>query len=508
MMRRCLARSATRLAVSRLSTAPLTNGSAAVEAQVALPPVTTLSEEEAMLRSAAARFSADEVLPRSAAMDAASLMDPDLIRALFDAGFMGVEIPEEYGGAGSSFTAACLVIEELAKVDCLPPHPTAPAGDPLLTSQPPPRHRPPHSPSPHHPHQADPAVSVMVDIHNTIVNNTFSLWASEEHKRTWLPQLATEKLGAFALSEVGSGSDAFALRTSAVQEGGEGGDYVLNGEKMWISNSEQAGVFLVMANAAPERGYKGITCFVVPADSPGLSLGPAEDKLGIRASSTCPLRLDGVRVPASAVLGEFGKGYKYAIEILNEGRIGIGAQMIGLAAGALDRTMPYLHERQQFGSRVADFQGVQHQVAQLATELEAARLLVYNAARLKESGMPVVKEAAMAKLYSSQVAEDPETSPHTRIPPAASCDHNPIPTLSPKPFSYSKPPLFAGGGEGGVQVRRASRRRRLHQIVWCREALSRRQDWRYLRGHLQHSAEHHRQTDVRPLPLRKYMNMA
>jgi len=320
-----------------------------------------------MLRSAAARFSADEVLPRSAAMDAASLMDPDLIRALFDAGFMGVEIPEEYGGAGSSFTAACLVIEELAK--------------------------------------ADPAVSVMVDIHNTIVNNTFSLWASEEHKRTWLPQLATEKLGAFALSEVGSGSDAFALRTSAVQEGGEGGDYVLNGEKMWISNSEQAGVFLVMANAAPERGYKGITCFVVPADSPGLSLGPAEDKLGIRASSTCPLRLDGVRVPASAVLGEFGKGYKYAIEILNEGRIGIGAQMIGLAAGALDRTMPYLHERQQFGSRVADFQGVQHQVAQLATELEAARLLVYNAARLKESGMPVVKEAAMAKLYSSQVAE-------------------------------------------------------------------------------------------------------
>jgi len=320
-----------------------------------------------MLRSAAARFSADEVLPRSAAMDAASLMDPDLIRALFDAGFMGVEIPEEYGGAGSSFTAACLVIEELAK--------------------------------------ADPAVSVMVDIHNTIVNNTFSLWASEEHKRTWLPQLATEKLGAFALSEVGSGSDAFALRTSAVQEGGEGGDYVLNGEKMWISNSEQAGVFLVMANAAPERGYKGITCFVVPADSPGLSLGPAEDKLGIRASSTCPLRLDGVRIPASAVLGEFGKGYKYAIEILNEGRIGIGAQMIGLAAGALDRTMPYLHERQQFGSRVADFQGVQHQVAQLATELEAARLLVYNAARLKESGMPVVKEAAMAKLYSSQVAE-------------------------------------------------------------------------------------------------------
>jgi len=320
-----------------------------------------------MLRSAAARFSADEVLPRSAAMDAASLMDPDLIGALFDAGFMGVEIPEEYGGAGSSFTAACLVIEELAK--------------------------------------ADPAVSVMVDIHNTIVNNTFSLWASEEHKRTWLPQLATEKLGAFALSEVGSGSDAFALRTSAVQEGGEGGDYVLNGEKMWISNSEQAGVFLVMANAAPERGYKGITCFVVPADSPGLSLGPAEDKLGIRASSTCPLRLDGVRIPASAVLGEFGKGYKYAIEILNEGRIGIGAQMIGLAAGALDRTMPYLHERQQFGSRVADFQGVQHQVAQLATELEAARLLVYNAARLKESGMPVVKEAAMAKLYSSQVAE-------------------------------------------------------------------------------------------------------
>ncbi len=262
-----------------------------VEDVSVLQPITAISEDESMMQEAARRFAADEVMPRVDAMDAASRMDPELISAIFDAGFMGVEIDEKFGGSGSSFTAACLVIEELAK--------------------------------------ADPAVSVMVDIHNTIVNNTFSMWASAELQEQWLPQLATGTLGAFCLSEAGSGSDAFALKTTATAEAG--GDYVLRGEKMWISNSAEAGVFLVMANAAPEKGYKGITCFVVPADAPGLSLGPREDKLGIKASSTCPVRLDEVRVPASSVLGQHGMGYRYAIEILNEGRVGIGAQMIGLA---------------------------------------------------------------------------------------------------------------------------------------------------------------------------------
>lgn len=319
-----------------------------------------------MMREAAAQFAQSVVLPRVQAMDDAGKFDDDIISAIFEQGFMGVEIPEEYDGAGASFTSALLVIEELAR--------------------------------------ADPAVSVMVDIHNTIVNNTFSMWASPELKQQWLPRLSTDTLGAFALSEASSGSDAFALKTTAVQDPG-GGDYVISGEKMWISNSSEAGVFLVMANADPSKGYKGITCFVVPANSPGLIVGSPEEKLGIKASSTCPLVLDGVRVPKENVLGEVGKGYKYAIEILNEGRVGIGAQMIGLAQGALDRTLPYLHERQQFGSAVMGFQGVQHQVAQCATELEAARLLVYNAARMKEAGMPVVKEAAMAKLFCAQVAE-------------------------------------------------------------------------------------------------------
>lgn len=325
-----------------------------------------MTEDEAMMREAAAQFAQSVVLPRVQAMDDAGKFDDDIISAIFEQGFMGVEIPEEYDGAGASFTSALLVIEELAR--------------------------------------ADPAVSVMVDIHNTIVNNTFSMWASPELKQQWLPRLSTDTLGAFALSEASSGSDAFALKTTAVQDPG-GGDYVISGEKMWISNSSEAGVFLVMANADPSKGYKGITCFVVPANSPGLIVGSPEEKLGIKASSTCPLVLDGVRVPKENVLGEVGKGYKYAIEILNEGRVGIGAQMIGLAQGALDRTLPYLHERQQFGSAVMGFQGVQHQVAQCATELEAARLLVYNAARMKEAGMPVVKEAAMAKLFCAQVAE-------------------------------------------------------------------------------------------------------
>ena len=355
---------ATCSSLRRFSTQPI---DATCDSAPTLPPVTTLSEEETMMREAAARFTAEEVEPRVAHMDAAGLMDAELITGLFDHGFMGVEVAEEYGGAGSSFTSALLVIEELAR--------------------------------------SDPSVSVMVDIHNTIMNNCFTMWASPELKDQWLPRLATDTLGSFCLSEASSGSDAFALKTVATQPEGAGGDYVLSGEKMWISNSAEAGVFLVMANANPSAGYKGITCFVVPADADGLEVGPREDKLGIKASSTCPVRLDNVRVPASAVLGDVGKGYKYAIEILNEGRVGIGAQMIGLARGALDKTLPYLHERTQFNTRIADFQGVQHQVAQLETELEAARLLVYNAARRKEAGLPVVKEAAMAKLFCAQVAE-------------------------------------------------------------------------------------------------------
>jgi short/branched chain acyl-CoA dehydrogenase len=327
-------------------------------------PVTLLEEEEGMMRDAATRFAAEEVSHLVRQMDAESRMAPELINGLFEAGFMGIEIDEKYGGCGGTFTSALCVIEELAKVD--------------------------------------PAVSVMVDIHNTIVNNCFTAWGSEHLKSTWLPRLATDTLGAFALSEAGSGSDAFALKTRAEKKGDE---FVLNGEKLWISNSKEAGVFLVMANANPEAGYKGITCFVVAADAKGLSVGQKEDKLGIRASSTCPVRLEDVVVSEKDILGVEGKGYKYAIEILNEGRIGIGAQMTGLAQGAMDLTLPYLHERQQFGRPIAEFQGVQHQVAQMATEIEAARLLVYNAARRKERGLSVVKEAAMAKLYAGQVAE-------------------------------------------------------------------------------------------------------
>ena len=317
-----------------------------------------------MMQTSARKFALELVKPRTLKMDTEQKMDPLLIKELFDAGFMGIEIPEEYGGVGASFTSALLVIEELAKVD--------------------------------------PAVSVMVDIHNTIINNCFTAWASKEMRDEWLPRLAQDTLGSFCLSEAGSGSDAFALRTSARRRGS---DYVLDGEKMWISNSAEAGVFLVMANAEPDKGYRGITCFVVPRDAPGLSIGKKEDKLGIRASSTCAVRFEDVVVPETAILGTKGQGYRYAIEILNEGRIGIGAQMIGLAQGALDLTLPYVHERKQFNSKIADFQGVQHQLAQLATELEAARLLVYNAARMKESGENVVMQAAMAKLFSSQVAE-------------------------------------------------------------------------------------------------------
>jgi len=319
-----------------------------------------------MLREMAGRFAAEAVAPRVKEMDATSTMDPELIAALFENGLMGVEVPEAYGGAGASFTAMCLVIEELAKVD--------------------------------------PAVAACVDVHSTVVNNTIGFWGSEEIKAQYLPRLATEMMGSFCLSEAGSGSDAFSLSTRA-EKSPDGSYYTINGQKLWITNAGHAGVFLVFANVDPSKGYRGITCFVVDGGSEGLTVGPHEDKLGIRASSTCPVILENVKVPADRVLGEVGHGYKYAIGILNEGRIGIGAQMVGLAQGCFDATMPYLFERKQFGESVGDFQAMQMQYAEVAMEIEAARLLVYNAARMKEAGQPFIKEAAMAKLKASRVAE-------------------------------------------------------------------------------------------------------
>lgn len=320
------------------------------------------------MRDAAADFAREVVAPRVSRMDEASQMDPDLIQSMFEAGLMGIEIPEEHNGTGANFTSACLCVEELAKVD--------------------------------------PAVSVCMDVHNTLVINALAKWASDDIKNEWFPQLATDTMGAFCLSEAGSGCDAFALATTA-KASPDGGDYTLNGTKMWITNAEHAGLFLVFANVSPDMQprHKGITCFAVPRGTKGLSIGPKENKLGIRASSTCPVILEDVKVPGSAVVGEVGDGYKYAIGILNEGRIGIGAQMVGLAQGAFESTMPYMWQRKQFGQKIGDFQVMRHQFADAAVEIETARLLVYNAARMKEQGLPFVKEAAMAKLKASLVAE-------------------------------------------------------------------------------------------------------
>ncbi|GAU98103.1 hypothetical protein RvY_09289 [Ramazzottius varieornatus] len=326
-------------------------------------PVTHLSEEETMMRDIARKFSRDVVAPLVRKMDAESQMDPSVLQGMFDNGFMGIEIDPEYNGAGSSFFVANLVIEELAKVD--------------------------------------PGVAVVCDIQNTLLNALFRRYGTDVQKDKYLSRLSTDMVGSFCLSEPTSGSDAFALKTQAVPVGD---DFVITGSKMWISNAEQAGVFLVFANARPTDGYKGITCFIVDRDTPGISIGKHEDKLGIRASSTCPMHFDQVRVPSSNILGEFGKGYKYAIELLNEGRIGIGAQMVGLAQGCFDATLSYVMERKQFGRRIWEFQSLQHQMADTAAKIEAARLLVYNAARLKENNLPFVKEAAMAKYYSSEIA--------------------------------------------------------------------------------------------------------
>uniref|UniRef100_A0A7S0CWR8 Short/branched chain specific acyl-CoA dehydrogenase, mitochondrial n=1 Tax=Amorphochlora amoebiformis TaxID=1561963 RepID=A0A7S0CWR8_9EUKA len=333
------------------------------------PALTMFSEEQGMLVESIRKFAEQNVAPHVSKMDSEGKLEPSVLSALFKEGLMGIEIPEEYGGAGMGFTEAVLTIEELAKVD--------------------------------------PAISVIVDIQNTLINLAFLTYGTEEIKQKYLPRLATDTLASFCLSESSAGSDAFALKTTATPVDG---GYRITGNKLWISNAAEAGIFLVFANVDPTKGYKGITAFVVERDAPGLVIGKKEDKLGIRASSTCEVAFDDVEVKSSDVLGEVGKGYKIAIETLNPGRIGIGAQMTGLAIGAYDAAMRYILERKQFGKPVADFQGLEFDYAQAACDIEAARLLVLNAAALKESGKPYVKEAAMAKLYSAQVANKVSSS--------------------------------------------------------------------------------------------------
>ena len=328
------------------------------------PALTSLTEEERMFRDAVRDFAEAEVAPRGSSMDRNQEIEEDLVTQLFDLGLMGIEIPERYGGAESSFFTSILIVEELSKVD--------------------------------------PAVGVLVDVQNTLVINAIRRWGTDEQKARILSSLALDTVGAYALSEAGSGSDAFALACRATPDGD---DWIVNGQKLWITNGNEAGAFIVFATVDPDAGYRGITAFIIEKGQDGFTIGKKEDKLGIRASSTTELIFQDVRVPGSNVLGEVGQGYKVAIETLNEGRIGIGAQMVGLAQGALDHTLRYVQEREQFGRPVSHFQGVQFQLAQMATEIEAARLMVYNAARLKDRGLPFLMEAAQAKLFSSQVAQ-------------------------------------------------------------------------------------------------------
>jgi alkylation response protein AidB-like acyl-CoA dehydrogenase len=326
--------------------------------------LTILAEDEVLFRDSVREFAQARIRPLVREMDEHAKIPRDLVNDLFDLGVMAIEIPETYGGAGASFFHAVIAVEELSRVD--------------------------------------PSVGVLVDVQNTLVANAFLRWGNEDVKRRYLTKLAGGTVGAYALSEAGSGSDAFALTTRARQQGDE---YVLTGRKLWITNGNEADVFLVFATINPEAGYRGITAFVVERGFPGFTVGKKEDKLGIRASSTCELIFEECRVPKENVLGEAGKGYKAAIETLNEGRIGIGAQMIGLAAGALDHTIKYTKERKQFGKPIAEFQAVQHQIARAAVDVEAARLTVYNAARLRDAGRPFLTEAAICKIFSSEVAE-------------------------------------------------------------------------------------------------------
>ncbi|MGM0545356.1 MAG: acyl-CoA dehydrogenase [Bacteroidota bacterium] len=329
-----------------------------------MPALTQLTEDEKMLQDAARDFAESAIKPKVHEMDEQAKLDPALVQEFFDMGLMGIEIPEKYSGGGGSFFMSIVAIEQISRVDA--------------------------------------SAGVFMDVQNTLVNNAFLNFGSDEIKEKYLPQLATEKVGAYCLSEAGSGSDAFALKASAKEEGDY---YVLNGSKMWITNANEADIFLVFATVDPGAGYKGITAFIVERDFEGFSVSKKENKLGIRASSTCEILLEDCKVPKENVLGEVGKGYKVAIETLNEGRIGIGAQMIGVAQGALDAALEYTQERKQFGQSISDFQGVQFQLAKMATDIETARLLVYNAARIKENGDKFLKEAAMAKYHASEVAE-------------------------------------------------------------------------------------------------------
>lgn len=329
-----------------------------------VPPLTTLTEDEQMLKEAAADFAEASIKPLVEEMDENAKLNPGLIKQFFEMGLMGIDIPEKYNGGGGTFMMSVVAIEQISRVDA--------------------------------------STGVFMDVQNTLVNNAFVNYASDFLKEKYLPQLANEKVGAYCLSEAGSGSDAFALKCKAKEDGDS---YILNGAKLWITNANEADIFLVLANINPEAGYKGITAFVVERGFEGFSVSKKENKLGIRASSTCEILLEDCRVPKENILGELGKGYKVAIETLNEGRIGIGAQMLGIAQGAFDAALGYVQERKQFGKAISEFQGVQFQLARMATDIETARLLVYNAARIKMAGQPFLKEAAMAKFYSSEVAE-------------------------------------------------------------------------------------------------------
>jgi alkylation response protein AidB-like acyl-CoA dehydrogenase len=333
--------------------------------QLLVQPLTVLSEEERLFQSSVREFAEAEIKPYVREMDEKQKIRPEIIQKCFELGLMGIEPGEEYGGSGGSFFMACMAIEELARVD--------------------------------------PSISVCVDVNNTLTINAFLNYGTEAQKKKYITRLATDTVGAYCLSEAGSGSDAFAMQTKAEDKGDH---YLINGRKLWITNGNEAGLFIVFANADPGKGYKGVTAFIVERDFPGFSVGKKEDKLGIRASSTCELLFDNCRAPKENVLGEFGKGYKIAIETLNEGRIGIGAQMVGLAQGAYEAALAYTKERKQFGQTISEFQGVQFQIAEMATKIEAARLMVYNAARLKDAKLPFIKQAAMAKLFASEVAEE------------------------------------------------------------------------------------------------------
>jgi alkylation response protein AidB-like acyl-CoA dehydrogenase len=328
------------------------------------PALTVLSEDEAAFKNAIRDFAESEIKPLVASMDEHAVMRPELVKKLFEMGLMGIETPEKYGGAGSTFTMACMAVEELGRIDG--------------------------------------SVSVLVDVQNTLVTNALLKWAREEQKQKYLPQMAQSWVGAYALSESSSGSDAFALKLKAQKKDDK---YILNGSKLWITNGNEANLFIVFANIDASLGYKGITAFLVEKSFPGFKVGKKEDKLGIRASSTCELLFENCEVPAANVLGEVGKGYKIAIETLNEGRIGIGAQMVGIAQGAYEAALGYVKSREQFGKSISSYQGVQFQLAEMRTQLEASRLMVYNAARLKDSGQDFIQSAAMAKLFSSQAAE-------------------------------------------------------------------------------------------------------